>query len=367
MIAGPFCHRKLSATKPKPYDYPADPKSTGEHLRKRRLDLRLLQREVAGIVGVNEATIQNWETGNHSVSLSAWPSVLNFLGYDPRPPGRTIGEKLRFHREALGLSAGALAARWGVDPATVTKYELKPDRLHDHLSIPKIVDFLGYNPLPPPDSPKAYIRQARYLLGLSQRDMAGRLHVCADLISRWERGESCPSAGHLDSIATALAKLPERLRPPCSEHIRAACISAKRPNLRNRPRSRCPRELQTLGDHIRKRRLELGLSQAALAKQFGVNRNAICNWERSEQEPHISFMAKITSFLGYEPIETGSLASRLRAKRRAMGMKQAEFAGLIGVATKSLHFWETGARTPKGLYLRRIQEILEIVGEPTID
>ena len=42
-------------------DYPANPKTIGKHIRKRRMDLGLMQKEVAKIIGVTESTIWNWE------------------------------------------------------------------------------------------------------------------------------------------------------------------------------------------------------------------------------------------------------------------------------------------------------------------
>ena len=44
-------------------EYPANPKTIGEHIRKRRMDLGLEQKEVARIIGVTESTIWNWENG----------------------------------------------------------------------------------------------------------------------------------------------------------------------------------------------------------------------------------------------------------------------------------------------------------------
>ncbi|MCX5857577.1 MAG: helix-turn-helix transcriptional regulator, partial [Deltaproteobacteria bacterium] len=41
--------------------YPKSPKKIGERIRKRRMDLKLFQRDVAGIIGVTENTINNWE------------------------------------------------------------------------------------------------------------------------------------------------------------------------------------------------------------------------------------------------------------------------------------------------------------------
>ena len=43
--------------------YPANPETIGEHIRKKRIDLGLMQKEVAGIIGVTESSIWNWEHG----------------------------------------------------------------------------------------------------------------------------------------------------------------------------------------------------------------------------------------------------------------------------------------------------------------
>ena len=44
-----------------PDGYPINPKTIGEHLRKKRMDNRLMQSEVARIIGVSEESIWNWE------------------------------------------------------------------------------------------------------------------------------------------------------------------------------------------------------------------------------------------------------------------------------------------------------------------
>lgn len=106
-----------------------------------------MQREVAALIGVVKCTVFNWEAESVEPNLRAWPAVIQFLGFDPRPPGRCIGDKLRLHREALGLSLGEAAARMGVDPSTVAKWETRPDSRQSHFSIPKIIAFIGYDPL----------------------------------------------------------------------------------------------------------------------------------------------------------------------------------------------------------------------------
>jgi excisionase family DNA binding protein len=44
--------------------YPKNPKTFGERIRKKRMDMRLTMREVAERLGVSETTVYNWEIRN---------------------------------------------------------------------------------------------------------------------------------------------------------------------------------------------------------------------------------------------------------------------------------------------------------------
>lgn len=75
----PFCHLTLKAKRPRNPAYPVELRTVGDHLRKRRLDLGLLQREVADQLQVDEASGYNWETNRTMpeirftlVSLNSW-------------------------------------------------------------------------------------------------------------------------------------------------------------------------------------------------------------------------------------------------------------------------------------------------------
>lgn len=52
LVALPFCNIRLRDQKPLPHAYPAESKTLGDHLRKKRLDLGLFQKDVARILGV---------------------------------------------------------------------------------------------------------------------------------------------------------------------------------------------------------------------------------------------------------------------------------------------------------------------------
>jgi predicted transcriptional regulator len=43
-----------------PISYPEHPVSIGDHIRKKRMELKLLQKDVARICGVTEDCITNW-------------------------------------------------------------------------------------------------------------------------------------------------------------------------------------------------------------------------------------------------------------------------------------------------------------------
>ena len=119
MVALPFCHFELRAERPKPANYPKKINSLGDHIRARRLDLKLLQEQVAEQIGVHEMTITGWE-GNATVpEVRYMPAIIQFLGYNPLPAASSLPERIATARRALGLSQRKMAKKLGVDPATL--------------------------------------------------------------------------------------------------------------------------------------------------------------------------------------------------------------------------------------------------------
>jgi DNA-binding transcriptional regulator YiaG len=84
MPALPFCHVTLRAQKTRDPAYPRELKTLGDHLRKRRLDFGLLQREVAKSLGVRVKTLRNWERGKTAPQRRFLPRSFGFLGADPK-------------------------------------------------------------------------------------------------------------------------------------------------------------------------------------------------------------------------------------------------------------------------------------------
>jgi DNA-binding XRE family transcriptional regulator len=78
MLALPKCKCLLTAQRPLNPAYPKELKTIGDEIRKRRLDLGLTQKQVAGIIGVTESSIYNWERAmNPAVRCAA--AILRFV------------------------------------------------------------------------------------------------------------------------------------------------------------------------------------------------------------------------------------------------------------------------------------------------
>jgi DNA-binding XRE family transcriptional regulator len=106
------CHFTLLAKIPPSRAYPVSLNTLGDHVRKRRLDMKLLQKDVAAILGVDTMTVNHWERNRCRPRLYLFPRIAQFLGYSPFPSEEkhTIGKRIKAYRlrhGLLGCSAGA--------------------------------------------------------------------------------------------------------------------------------------------------------------------------------------------------------------------------------------------------------------------
>ena len=81
-----LCPIRLRAKKPKPRGFPEVPETLGDRIRRRRMELGLLQREVAGFIGVDESTVWNWEANRVHPSPRYLSRILEFLVRGGVPP-----------------------------------------------------------------------------------------------------------------------------------------------------------------------------------------------------------------------------------------------------------------------------------------
>ena len=114
-----------------------------------------------------------------------------------------------------------------------------------------------------------------------------------------------------------------------------------------------------MGDHIRKRRLDLGLFQAQVAAQIGADEMTICNWELGRTEPEVRFIPKIIEFLGYNPLPSAqNFPEQIIRYRKTLGLSQTQLARRLGVDSGTVTRWETGGRKPRGKHMVVIQRWL---------
>lgn len=114
---------------------------------------------------------------------------------------------------------------------------------------------------PPAISLSGRIRQRRKELGLTQRELAGRLGVTVETIRNWERGRTRPGLRQTPVVADFLNRF---------------------------PLFRVGRRLdfQILLQLARHR---LGISQAELADQIGVTKETVWEWENGHHQPSAKY------------------------------------------------------------------------------
>ncbi len=97
-------------------NYPANPVTIGEHIKKTRMEKGLLQEDVAKLFGVSTDTITNWENERGIPQIQFFPKIIAFLGYHPfLAEPKTLGERIKRYRELHGLSHKKMGKLVGVD------------------------------------------------------------------------------------------------------------------------------------------------------------------------------------------------------------------------------------------------------------
>ena len=74
-------------------NYPVAPKTLGEFLRQKRVDLGLSQRKLAEIlgIGITDTAVEKWEKSQNRPTESHRRRIIEFLGFDPATTIQTGG------------------------------------------------------------------------------------------------------------------------------------------------------------------------------------------------------------------------------------------------------------------------------------
>lgn len=74
-------------------NYPASPKTLGEHLRKKRIDLQLSMSQLARVLGlgITRSAVEQWEKNQNRPTSEYKKQIIQFLGFDPTTANPTGG------------------------------------------------------------------------------------------------------------------------------------------------------------------------------------------------------------------------------------------------------------------------------------
>ena len=130
--------------------YVKEPKDIGDIIVKARLEKKLQAKELANLIGVDPASIKNWERCNIMPSIGyvrrleealdvKFPSEMIF----PKEENNTtLGEKIKHKRLELRLTQKELAERLGITAETVSDWEQGSHKPVGS-SLEKLKDFMG--------------------------------------------------------------------------------------------------------------------------------------------------------------------------------------------------------------------------------
>lgn len=124
-----------------------------------------------------------------------------------------------------------------------------------------------------------------------------------------------------------------------------------------------PKEVRTIGDHLRTVRLNRKLSQLDVAKILFVTEDSVTGWELNRFTPTPKYIKSIVSFLGYIPSEwkEGSLGNRLHYARLIAGLNLEQLAKKIGCDESNLRVIELDKRTPRNETFVKLTEFIQSV------
>jgi transcriptional regulator with XRE-family HTH domain len=170
----------------------------GEHIKKKRIDSGLLQKDVANVLNVCQNSIISWELGKTVPALKFIPRIIDFLGYLPfsERDGISLGEQLTIYRQIHGISQVEIAKQLQVNPDTLRRWKhgISSPSKSNHLALSLVLE----KPL------AEKLRLHRQLSGVTQREYARQFGVGRCTMSKWERGISHPPAHIVEKVDALL-------------------------------------------------------------------------------------------------------------------------------------------------------------------
>ena len=173
------------------------------------MDLGLLQKEVGERLGVDTASICNWESNESQPMVHCLPAIFAFLGHNPLPEAGDLIGKLKRLRGTLGLTQEKLGQKLGIDESILAGWE-RGDNTPIGAYHKLLEDFIKGDGLLPARRGTAWSRTRfsarkitalREKLGLTKAALARQIGINVNTLWRWERGDRKPHGLHSKILA----------------------------------------------------------------------------------------------------------------------------------------------------------------------
>jgi DNA-binding transcriptional regulator YiaG len=137
----PFSILKNSSKKPFLKKYLKNPVTIGDHIRRKRIELGILQKDVAYELNVSEDTVTYWENNRAKPMINHMPAIIRFLKFIPLTINReSLSGKIKWYRYIHGLSYKAFGKLLQTDASTVSSWE--KEKSHPQPIAKKVLEIL---------------------------------------------------------------------------------------------------------------------------------------------------------------------------------------------------------------------------------
>ena len=117
----------------------------------------------------------------------------------------------------------------------------------------------------------------------------------------------------------------------------------------------------TVGELIKRKRKEKGLTQDELAKMLGVSRPAVCQFEKETAHPRFETLQKIADALDVPVYEFSfNEGERIKAIRETKGLSQDMLADKLGLTSSQINEIEERNSRPSNNVLIQLASALEV-------
>ena len=138
------------------------------------------------------------------------------------------------------------------------------------------------------------------------------------------------------------------------------------------------KDFNSLGGHLRRRRLQLKIFQSEAARRMKVSNRTLSLWERDRLYPTWFYWPRIIAYLGCDPftdsslgrpkgnesscvaflssVAPASIGQQIMKRRIEMRKTRSQLAAEMGVSTKTLWNWERDKRMPCKSKLEKLNQ-----------